>query len=225
MSSLCGAPIKARVARLVALDTCGTPITGASSAVVVTKGFIKVEMTSNYEDGQEFLVKNANGEPCVNQKDDSFLKRVGLSIDFCSVDPDSIVIITGERLLTTGSTTGAGVAFSENLLTARWSLEVWTPVAGSSACDASGNQQFVYWAWANAGNSKVGNITFENNSVTFNVTGETRAAGSHWDRGPGTGTKWLPASQGFETDEHWAFFFTTTAPPTPPSVCGAVALT
>lgn len=222
MGSLCVSPIKARVARYVLLDTCGIPVTGSGSMVVVTKGFIKVEASADYEEGQEFLVKNANGDPCVNEKDPSFLKRMTLTIDSCQVDPDTIIIVTGERLITGGGDS-TGVAFSEAVLTNRFSLELWTPIAGQACVD--GDERFVYWAFPNLGNPKVGNFTFENGPITFQTIAETSAAAEEWDEGPGSGTKWLPSGQGMADDEHWAFNVTTTAPPTIPDECGAVALT
>src|SRR5262245_26266457 len=112
MATICATPIKARVMRLVKVDTCGVPVTGASSAVVISSGFIQVKMSPEYEEGEEFLLKTANGDACVNQKDPSFLKRVGLNLEFCQVDPDAIIVVTGERLITGGApVTGTGVVF------------------------------------------------------------------------------------------------------------------
>src|ERR1700755_3038180 len=101
MAAICPSPLQGLVYRLVKLDTCGDPITGAGS-VVVSK-FVKVAPTFEYEDGTEFLLKAADGTPCVNQKDDPFLKRVTTAVDLCNIDPDGIVIVTGEDLITTGS--------------------------------------------------------------------------------------------------------------------------
>jgi hypothetical protein len=221
MASTCISPIKARVMRLVKVDVCGNPITGAGS-VIVSDGFIKVQADPQYEDGVETIVKNANGDLCVNEKDANTLKRVDLTIDFCKVDPDAIAIITGERILTTGSpVTGTGMAFGEGLLVSRFSLEVWQPIAGQSGCSASGQQLFVYWAFPNVGNPKVGGLVFENGPLTFTATGDTKAAAASWGDGPGTGAQWLNGNT-IATDEHWAFNVTTVPPPT--AACGASAL-
>jgi len=221
MPTICAAPIKARVLRIVRNDICGVPVSGAGS-VVTSNGFVSVEMSPEYEDGEEFLVKNANGDPCVNEKDPNFLKRVGLTANFCQIDPDGLVLMTGERLITGGApVTGSGVVFGEGLLTARFSLEVWQPIAGAGAC-AGGVQQYMYWAWPNVGNAKVGGYTFENGTSTFQITADTKAASTSWGDGPGTGTSWLPAGFLILNDEHFLFNITTTAPPT--AVCGATTL-
>ena len=79
------APIKAKVIRAVKLDTCGNPVTGASSAMWVGKGFTQVQISPDYEEGQEFLTKLADGTACVNQKDAPFLKRMGIEGHFCTM--------------------------------------------------------------------------------------------------------------------------------------------
>lgn len=220
MVARCVSPIQARVARFIKLDVCGNPVTGASSAVVVTDGFVSIEPSPQYQDGEEHTQRKANGALCVYQKDASELTRVDLTINFCILDPDAIVIQTGERLLTTASVTGTGVAYGEGLLTARHSLEVWQPVTGLGACDASGQQQFVYWAFMNAGNAKIQDFTFENGPFQFTTLVETQAVGPLWLSRSGAAT-WLGTNT-VESGEHFLHNITTAAPPT--ATCGAVLL-
>lgn len=220
MVAQCVSPIQARVARLIKLDVCGNPVTGASSAVVTTNGFVSINPSPQYQDGEEHSQRKADGSLCVYQKDPSELTRVDLTINFCVLDPDAAVVITGERLLTTGSATGTGVAYGEGQLTARYSLEVWQPVTGRGACDPSGNQQFVYWAFFNAGNSKVNDFTFENGPFQWTTVSETQGVGSFWLARSGAAT-WL-GSNTVQTGEHFLHNITTAAPPTP--TCGAVLL-
>jgi hypothetical protein len=216
----CATPIQARVARMIKLDVCGNPVTGASSAVVVTDGFVSIEPSPQYLDGEEHQQRKANGELCVYQKDPSQLTRVDLTTNFCVLDPDAIVVISGERLLTTGGVTGTGVAYGEGLLTARHSLEVWQPIAGAGACDASGNQRFVYWAFMNAGNTKIQDFSFENAPFQFTTLVETKAVGPLWLSRTGA-SAWL-GDNVVETGEHFLHNITTTPPPT--ATCGAVLL-
>jgi hypothetical protein len=222
MSSICVAPIKGRVVRLVKLDTCGNPVTGAGSAVVVSKGFVRVQSAPQYEEGEEFIQKLADGSLCVNEKDPSQLKRVQLTIDWCQIDPDAVAIITGERLLMNG-TTGVGAAFGEGLIEARYSLELWQNVSGAGACTPSGVANYVYWAFPNVGNSQIGDYTVENGTSTFQTVSDTKGAGYLWGNGPGTAGPWLPGTETLQTDEHFAYSITQVAPPTPS--CGAVLLT
>lgn len=224
MVSQCVTPIKGRMMRLIKLDTCGNPVTGAASAMVISKGFISVSPKPQYEDGSEFTKKAADGTLCVNQKDDGSLKRVQLELKWCVLDPDAIVLQTGARLLTT-SATGTGVAFGESLATAQFSLELWQDVTGRGACTASGIQQYVYWAFPNVGNAQVQDYSVENDALEFTITAETTAVGTRWGTGLGwTSNFWLPTNTGsvLNSDEHYAYNITTTAPPT--AVCGAQTL-
>lgn len=215
--------------RIVRVDTCGIPVTGTGSLVVVTKGFVQVQNEPQYEDGEEFFERTADGTPCVNQKDDPVLKRFQLTIDFCEVNTTAFAYIASARELTVNAAgvTGQGFAFAEGQPTNRYSLEVWQKVAGSGACDASGNQRYIYNAWPNLGASKVGSYTIENGRSTFQVVSESQAGSTTatigWNNGPGSSTSWLPTGESVGVGEHWLWGVTTTAPPSP--ACNPTTLT
>jgi hypothetical protein len=222
MAATCVSPIKASVIRLIKLDSCGVPVTGASSAVSVFKGFTQVSATPDYEEGEEFILKNASGELCVNEKDPNSLKRVGLEVEVCTMDPDLQVIASGERLLTTGApATGTGVAYGEGQLTSRFSLELWQPIAGAGACTPGGVPQYVYWLFGNVGNTMIGDFTFENGTFTFTFSAETKAWSTLWPLRIGALTTGLGTNT-MLSDEHFLWNITTVAPPT--AVCGAVLI-
>lgn len=220
MAATCVTPIKASVIRFIKLDSCGVPVTGASSAVSTFNGFVSVAVTPDYEEGQEFIQKRADGSLCVVDKDPNELKRVGLEVEVCTLDPDLQVIASGERLLTTGApATGTGVAYGEGQLTARFSMELWQPIAGANACTPGGVQQYVYWLFGNVGNTMIGDFTFENDVFTYSFSAETKRWSVLWPLRIGTlqtglGTNTLGA------DEHFLWNITTTPPPT--AACGAV---
>lgn len=213
--TLCGTPIKGTHLRIVKLDECGVPVTGTNSLVIVTKGFVQVEMEPQYEDGEEFFERNADGKACVNQQDAPTLKRMQLTVDFCEVNPAAASFVVDGRLLTEGAaTTGTGFAVKEGEPATRFSLEVWQRVAGSGACDASGAQRYIYHAWPNVGDSQIGTYTIENGRSTLQFVSLTRAAATQWGNGPGTGNSWLPVGEVVEADEHWLWNITTTGLPT-----------
>ena len=225
MAGICATPIKGTHLRIVREDSCGVPVTGASSLVIVTRGFVQVQMEPDYEDGEELLERNASGEICVNEKDDPSLKRMTLTVDFCEVDPVAAAFVLGARLLDTAATpvTGTGFALAEGEAATRFSLEVWQRVAGVGACDPSGVQRYIYNAWPHVGNARIGTYTIENGRSTLQFVAETFAASTLWGSGPGTGTSWLPAGEVVEVGEHWLWNIATTEPPTPD--CGPQSLT
>lgn len=210
-------PIKGTHMRIVKLDACGNPVTGTGSLVVVSKGFVQVQMEPQYEDGEEFFERTADGTPCVNQKDDPVLKRMQLQIEFCEINTTGVAYLASARELTANAAgvTGSGFAFSEGSPSNRYSLEVWQRVAGSGACDPSGLQRYIYNAWPNCGASKIGTYTVENGRSTLQVTSETMAAATLWGDGPGSGTGYLPTGETAQAADHWLWNITTQAPPTP----------
>lgn len=222
MAAICATPIKGTVIRFVKVDVCGVPVTGASSLVVASSGFISVEMEPQYEDGEEFFERTADGEACVNQKDDPVLKRVQLSVELCEVDPALANYILSASALLDGSDT-IGFKLSEGKPTNHFSMEVWQRVAGAGACGAGGVPRYIYNAWPNTGSVKMGTYTIENGKSSFKFTGETAAASSLWGDGPGTGTSWLPVGTTMVGTEHWIWNITTTTPPT--GTCGPTLLT
>ena len=211
--STCATPIKGTHLRIIELDACGVPVTGEGGMVVVTKGFVSVEMEPDYEDGEEFFERTADGTPCVNQKDDPTLKRFALTIQMCEINVSGMSFVMSARELISGSpTTGTGFAVAEGNPTNRFSLEVWQEVAGSGACDASGAQRYIYNAFPNVGATQIGSYPIENGRSALEITSETRGAGATWDTL--VGADWLPAGESVFTDEHWIWNVTTTAPPT-----------
>jgi hypothetical protein len=215
--------------RVVRVDACGLPVTGSGSLVVVSKGFVQVQNEPQYEDGEEFFERTADGTVCVNQKDDPVLKRFQCTIDFCEVNTTMFSFISSARELTAGGAgvTGSGFAFAEGSPSNRYSLEVWQRVAGSGACDASGAQRYIYNAWPNLGASKIGSYTIENGRSTFQVISESQAGSTTatvgWLNGPGSGTSWLPSGETLGVGEHWLWNVTTTAPPA--AACNPTTLT
>lgn len=211
--STCATPIKGTHMRIIELDACGVPITGTSGTVIVTKGFVQVNMEPQYEDGTEFFERTADGTACVNQKDDPTLKRMNLTSQFCEINVSGVTLLVSGRELTTGSpTTGTGFAVAEGNPTRRYSLEVWQEVAGAGACDASGAQRYIYNAWPNMGATQVGAYPIENGRSMLEITSESRGASSLWLAL--VGDDYLPVGETIETDEHWVWNVTTTAPPT-----------
>lgn len=212
-ASTCVTPIKGTHLRIVALDACGAPITGTGGLVAVTKGFVQVAMEPQYQEGEEFFERTADGTPCVNQRDDPTLTRMQLTTDFCEINVLAASFVISARTLTEGDpVTGTGFAVAEGNPVNRYSLEVWQQVAGSGACDESGTQRYIYNAWPNVGATQIGSYTIENGRSTFQTVSETRGASALWDTL--VGASWLPAGAFVDTDEHWVWNVTTTPPPT-----------
>lgn len=227
MAAWCGPAVQGTVLRLVKLDACGAPVTGASSAVVVTKGYTSIAPEPQYEDGDTFRTKTASGELCVNFVGPNVYANSNVTVTMCVLDPDAGVLITGSRLILTNSVTGSGNAYGYNNPAAHFSLETWQPLSGAGRCDpVTGLQRYVYWAWPHVFNAKVNSFSIENGPLELAFEAMTTYPSPLWGDGPGTGTSWLPGvidTTNYIDDYLWNI--TTTPPPSQPAICGAFLLT
>lgn len=227
MVAWCGPAVQGTVLRLVKLDVCGAPVTGAASAVVVTKGYTSVAPEPQYEDGDTFRTKNAAGDMCVNFVGANIYVNSNLTVNLCVLDPDASTIITGSRLILGTGVTGTGAAYGYNNPEAHFSLETWQKLVGNGRCDpVTGQQRYVYWAWPHVFNAKVNSFSIENGPLELGFEAMTMFPSALWGDGPGSGTSWLPGP--IDTTNHvddYLWNITTTPPPTSPAVCGAFLLT
>lgn len=123
--------------RLTRLDAQGLTVVGPSASYV-TKKFVSLGYTPEYEDGEEFTTKAADGTVCASWKTPKTLKRVTLSIALCDPDPEFSEMIAGGTLLTAG---GKSVG---------WKM----PLVG---VDATPNGVAIeVWAFANVGGRATG---------------------------------------------------------------------
>ena len=205
-------PIKGRILRVIQLNECGVPVTGTSGGVVTVVGFTQVQSSAQYEDGEEYIVKNADGGLCVNERDASILKRFELTTTLCAVDPGMVPkVISPARLLTASQApTGTGFALAEGLSTAHYSLEVWQRVTGSGACDVSGSQRYIYNAWPHLFDGKIGDYSIGNESSSLEFTSQSKAVSPLWT----AGNPWLGTGAITIVPDHWFQNLTTVAPPT-----------
>lgn len=216
----CYTPIKARVLRLTVLDECGVPYCGDDprAAQILATGFTQVQQQAQYDTGTEHIVRTADAELCVNDKDPDALKRMDLTIDFCVVNPAIIANTAApSRMLTTGQV-ATGFALSEGMARQRWSLEVWQRVSGRGACDPTGAQLWVYNAWPNLGNGKIGDYTAAVGPSQIQVTAESARASELW----WLGDDWLGDDAVSPVPDHWLQNVTTTPPPEAPQDCAVL---
>ena len=228
MVAQCGTAVQGTVLRLVKLNSCGSPVTGASSAVVVTEGYISITAEPQYEDGDVFRTKKANGLLCINQVGPNAYGNTNVDINLCVVDPDASVLLLGGRLISTGApVTGTGMAFGYNNAQAHVSVETWQPLSGAGRCDpVTGAQRYLYWAWPHTWNFKLNSWTIENGPLELSVSGMTEVPSVLWGQGPGSGPYWSGGEINTTTYvDDFLWNITTTPPPTPPAVCGAFLLT
>lgn len=228
VASLCAAPIKAEVVRIIKLNSCGFPVTGAEAQVTAFDSFTEVANSPQYEDGQRFLLKKASGAPCVNQKDQSFLNWLQQTVTLCSVDPAVLGLTTGARMLQNGSSVVIGAMFNDDLIDARYSMELWQPVAGSNACSAGGLQQYFYWVFPNMTDAKIQDWSQQNDTTNLAWQAISGPAPTGWTAAAGaavtgaalgsTPAAYLGGVNSVLPGDHYGYSITTLAPPS--DICG-----
>lgn len=233
MTAICYTPFKLPTVRVTRLNSCGQASTGTCSTVV-SNGIISVAMTKEYEDRQEFFVKNGDGTFCVRETNPPILKWINLVITFCNVDPELVNIMSGNPMVADDADTPRNTGFSEeeNVVTnANFALEGWTRVSGTNVpCTGTNATEYGYVLWPRVVEGTIGDMTFQNDTVSFVLNART-AANSFWGVGPyfvdlsdNTGTLNTPIKllTPIGSLQHMRMFLTRQAPPT--ASCGCQTL-
>jgi hypothetical protein len=223
MAAKCYGVLRGRRMRVTRLDECGVPIPGAGNEVT-SKGFIKCDVSSEVEDGDDYTTKNAAGELCINESGDPQLKWLTTSIDFCNVDPELFGLMTGMPLVMDGDAENpSAIGFSvdeDTFATVAFALEIWTDVAGQTC--GTGGKTYGYALFPYNVQGALGDLTIENGAATFTIASRT-----HRDSGWGIGPYEVVNVAGepshlltpIRPGEHMRQFLTDVAPPA--DACGA----
>lgn len=184
MTSVCYTPWKVPKVRVTKLNSCGTPVTGCST--VVTDGIISVAMTKEYEDREEFFVKNGDGTYCVRETNPPILKWINLELTFCNVDPEMVNILTANSLVMSDAAVPLATGYNEDENSAASSFfgfETWTRLAGNAGVACSGGVEYGYTLFPFMKEATIGDVTYENGAANFVVNART-SANSNWGLGP-----------------------------------------
>lgn len=230
MTSICYTPWKVPRVRATLLDSCGAPVTGCST--VVTDGIISVAMTKEYEDREEFFVKNGDGVFCVKETNPPILKWINLELTFCNVDPELVGILSAEPLVYDDADEPNAIGFSTqegSSSSVNFAFETWTRLSGlSTPCTGGAEYGYVLFPWVVEGT--IGDLTFENGAANFVLNART-SSGSSWGTGPyfvdlsdaaGTLDDPIPLLTPIGSTQHHRMFITRLAPPT--ATCGCTDL-
>lgn len=231
MTSVCYTPWKIPKVRVTNLNSCGLPVTGCST--VVSDGIISVEMTKEYEDREEFFVKNGDGVFCVKETNPPILKWINLTLTFCNVDPELVNIMAAEPLVMDDAASPVAIGYSTaegSAANANFALEGWTRLANNGGVPCTGGVEYGYTLFPWIVEGTIGDLTYENAAANFTLTGRTHAS-SPWGLGPyfvdysdnpvGSTTP-VRLLTPIASNQHHRMFITRLAPPT--ATCGCTTL-
>lgn len=231
MTSVCYTPWKIPRVRVTKLNSCGVPVTGCST--VVSDGIISVEMTKEYEDREEFFVKNGDGTFCVRETNPPILKWINLTLTFCNVDPELVNIMAAEPLVLDDAVSPSATGYSTDETSAgaaNFALEGWTRLSNNGTVPCTGGTEFGYTLFPWIVEGTVGDLTYENGVANFILNARTRSQ-SLWGLGPyfvdysdtpaGSLTP-IRLLTPITSTQHARMFLTRLAPPT--AACGCTTL-
>ena len=231
MTTVCFTPFKVPLVRVTQVNSCGLPVTGCST--VTTDGIISIQMTLEYEERQEFFIKNGDGNFCVRETDPPILKWINLVGTFCDVDPDLVGIMTGNEVNYDDAETPNANGYSVDegaTATVNFGWEFWTRIANNGGVPCTGGIEFGYGIFPWVVEGTIGDITYENGAANFILNARTKG-GSAWGTGPyfvdysdnpaGSTTE-VALLTPIRSTEHKRFFTTRLEPPDP--TCGCTEL-
>lgn len=226
MATYCLKPIRGNIMRVTKLDACGAPVHGAK-AMVVTDGFVSVELKAQIDNGTEYKLRGANDKYIVNDIGRPLLQWYDVTINFGQVDPELYNIATGSPIVLNDASTPESIGFrlSENVYQ-DFALEVWTDLSGQACVGGNVSYGYLLLPWVT--NAIVGDFTVENGLLTMPVQGARTKKGGAWGVGPYNVNKGFvdglskPLLTSIGANDHADFHLTNLAPPV--AVCGAQTL-
>jgi hypothetical protein len=144
---------------------------------VVTDGIISVAATKEYEDRQEFFVKNGDGIFCVRETNAPILKWINLVLTFCNVDPELVNLMTANSTVADDSAAAKKTGYNEDenaATSAYFAFEGWTRLT-NQGISCTGGTEYGYVLYPRVVEGTIGDITYQNDVVSFIVTPEPPA--------------------------------------------------
>lgn len=179
MPTTCWAPIRGKNMRITRLNACGAWEAGPMMKIE-SDGYVSVNMSPQYEDGEQTRRKNANGRLCRVDNGEPALAQIDVEISFCGIDPDAWNIVTGNPLVVDRAGDASGLRIGERV-SSNWALEVWTDIMGG-ACDGDlVPYGYFLLPWLSGG--RIGDMSVAEAAMDLTLSSSTKR-GSQWGLGP-----------------------------------------
>ncbi len=230
MPSVCHSVVRAPVARVTRLGPCGE-ILEEGCDFAVTSSFVDITLTKVFQDRQDALQLNANGDICVDKPKAPILRWYEVTITFCKVDPELFNIVSADPLVLNDALTPEAIGWCtlpDSASASNFALEFWTGTE-DEGCDEDA-LVYGYGLLPRIVQGVIGDVTINNGVINFTVTGITRGA-NQWgtgpynvivnETGPNAGLPG-PLLTAVNTSSHKCFLWTELAPPE--GFCGCQSL-
>lgn len=220
-------PIKGTRLRATKIDSCGKPVSGPRN-MIVTAGFVSVNLTAVNQDAKDLTQENAEGVLCFQDRTKPQRRWYTPAIELCNVNTGLLTMFTGWQSLLDINNNAVGYRDNSTIETDYGvMIEIWTAGAMDNNCP---NIPSTDAALATTGSGKSygyflfggtewlpGDIKIGAEVSTFTLTGRTRPI-PYWGMGPynvqedaSGNPRRLVTPTG--SAEHLTAFRTTIAPP------------
>jgi len=230
MPSVCHSVVRAPAARVTRLGPCGE-LSETGCDFAVTESFVEIVLTKVFQERQDALTLNANGDICVDKPKAPILRWYEVAITFCNVDPELFNIVSADPLILNDATIPEAIGWCtlpDSASASNFALEFWT---GTDDDDCDDDEVvYGYGLLPRIVQGTIGDVTISNATVTFTVTGITRGA-NQWgvgpynviinETGPNAGLP-APLLEAVNPESHKCFMWTKLGPPE--GFCGCQSL-
>ncbi|AOE44933.1 major tail protein [Gordonia phage Twister6] len=181
MANLTWPSIRGKRARFTRLDECGVPVIGAKSTLV-TKGYISVTVSPEYEDATENAPKTADDTFAFVDRGKDLLKYLTGEIQFVGVDPEAYEMVSGNPIWTNAAGDAAGIKVGTyDDIDANFALELWSDIPGQ-VCQ--GAKAYGYFLLPFIGPARIGEIAIQAERAEFSLTNAITKDANSWGVGP-----------------------------------------
>lgn len=178
-------PFKGRTIRLTSLveECCELPEEGTEDAINVFDSFTTVSLEANIEDGERAFERKANGDICLNEREDDVLQDLSVNLTMCQIRAEAVTALTGWPIVRDADGNGVGFDIMEGSNTAQSGLEVWSGVAG---VDCGTGPRYGYNVLPCTTGWQLGDtLEWAGADTIFAITLTGRTQGNHaWGNGP-----------------------------------------
>lgn len=225
----CYSLLRGRVLRATRLDACGNVVPGSASTVV-SEGAVSVALTAQTREGTTIELENANGKLMVSDIPVPQITGFSAVATFLQVDPNLYNLLAGLPLVYDDAVTPEAIGFDVDsdidLDGTGVALELWTNLP-SAFCEPGVAQQYGYMLLPFMKGGILGDFTWENGGINFQVTGMQTKDGAGWGVGPydvllDSTDAPSPLLTPVSDKNHLRVFPTSLTPPEPG--CGGVPL-
>ena len=218
--------VRGKRIRVTRLNACGEPpASGEACSYVVSKGFVTATMSPQNEEGEEFLLLNADGELCVNDHAQHNFKRFMLSLELCDIDPELVALLTKVTLETDADGNVVGFRSVEGRIDEEFAFELWSGIGDQDCADG---EEYGYLLFPFVAGGTFADLTIENGVATLTIENAFTRTGGLWGVGPydvvpdeyGAAA---PLGTAIQDGEHHVQRLTTIAPPAATTGCQPAA--